>query len=392
MKLNSIDAATGDSSLPIVSESINAAAGIVNEGINAVTGDSSLSIVNDGIKAVKGGSSISNLYDSQLAAYLQNDISIFTVVPIVSGSILLFKLAVYWKMQFISAGIVSGVPLASRVVELDAQDGKNVFYLPKGAQYTAVMSPGLDITEKADKVRQKNAINEQLIMESIGKANRGNLNLSGKVRVKTQDIPSKSVDCVLSVGAMDRTKGKNIELVNEVYRMLRPGGLFVFCEPDGKQTVISNIMSIFPETIKGTASAGQKARDANDKREMLAEAALLKKTGKKMVGYQNVKEKKRSRGINQIEAELAGSGNKNVSAFAAEELIEETAEDSSSSVDVDALYENSIKLEIEKIEIENGSEKGSEKTNKNGSDRPGISFERIQNIFDPYVTGIAVRP
>jgi hypothetical protein len=152
MKLNSIDAATGDSSLPIVSESINAAAGIVNEGINAVTGDSSLSIVNDGIKAVKGGSSISNLYDSQLAAYLQNDISIFTVVPIVSGSILLFKLAVYWKMQFISAGIVSGVPLASRVVELDAQDGKNVFYLPKGAQYTAVMSPGLDITEKADKV------------------------------------------------------------------------------------------------------------------------------------------------------------------------------------------------------------------------------------------------
>lgn len=265
-----IDAVKGDSSLPIVSEGIktvdspvsiinegiNAVTGIVNDGINTATGDPSLSIVNDGIEAVKGGSSISDLYASQMAAYLQNDISIFTVVPIVSGSILLFKLAVYWKMQFISAGIVSGIPLASRVVELDAQDGKNVFYLPKGAAYTAVMSPGLDVTEKADKVRQKNAINEQLIMESIGKANRGNLNLSGKVRVKTQDIPSKSVDCVLSVGAMDRTKGKNIELVNEVYRMLRPGGLFVFCEPDGKQTVISDIMSIFPETIKGTASAG----------------------------------------------------------------------------------------------------------------------------------------
>ena len=45
-------------------------------------------------------------------------------------------------MQFISAGIVTGIPSQSSVVEVDAQDGKNIFYLPKGTDYTAVMSPG----------------------------------------------------------------------------------------------------------------------------------------------------------------------------------------------------------------------------------------------------------
>jgi hypothetical protein len=46
-------------------------------------------------------------------------------------------------MQFISAGIVTGIPPNSCVVEVDAVDGKNIFYLPKGTEFTAVMSPGL---------------------------------------------------------------------------------------------------------------------------------------------------------------------------------------------------------------------------------------------------------
>ena len=28
------------------------------------------------------------------------------------------------------------------MVEVDAQDGKNIFYLPKGTDFTAVMNPG----------------------------------------------------------------------------------------------------------------------------------------------------------------------------------------------------------------------------------------------------------
>ena len=46
----------------------------------------------------------------------------------------------------------------------------------------------------------------------------GGLEISGKVRSKTQDIPSKSVDCVLSVGALGRSGAASTELVTEVYR------------------------------------------------------------------------------------------------------------------------------------------------------------------------------
>ena len=56
-------------------------------------------------------------------------------------------------MQFISAGIVSGIPGKSSVVEVDALDGKNIFYLPKGTDFTAVMFPG-----KTKKVKIKNYI------------------------------------------------------------------------------------------------------------------------------------------------------------------------------------------------------------------------------------------
>ena len=66
----------------------------------------------------------------------------FIAGPIVAGIFFVFKFAVYWKMQFVSAGIVTGIPSKSSVVEVDAQDGKNIFYLPKGTDYTAVMSPG----------------------------------------------------------------------------------------------------------------------------------------------------------------------------------------------------------------------------------------------------------
>jgi hypothetical protein len=59
------------------------------------------------------------------------------------------------------------------VVELDAPDAKNVFYLPKKAAYTAVMDDGggvggVDETKAKEKMR----VNEQLVLESIGKANR----------------------------------------------------------------------------------------------------------------------------------------------------------------------------------------------------------------------------
>ena len=38
------------------------------------------------------------------------------------------------------------------------------------------------------------------------------------MRTKTQEIPSKSVDCVLSVGALGRSGSASTEVVTEIFR------------------------------------------------------------------------------------------------------------------------------------------------------------------------------
>ena len=102
-------------------------------------------------------------FDASMTTALEAGIAI-------GGSYLLLQLGAYWRMQFVTAGIISGIPAASSIVELDAKDGKTVFYLPKKAFYTAVMSQG----DSKDPlvIKEKKRFNEQLILECIGKANR----------------------------------------------------------------------------------------------------------------------------------------------------------------------------------------------------------------------------
>jgi len=57
---------------------------------------------------------------------------------------------------------------------------------------------------------------------------RGNVNIQGKIRSRTQDVPGRSSDCVISVGAMKRSVRKDaqnpnnakVELINEAYRFV----------------------------------------------------------------------------------------------------------------------------------------------------------------------------
>jgi SAM-dependent methyltransferase len=206
------------------------------------------------------------------------------------------------------------------------------------------MSSGTDQSPK--KVKERESINNQLILECIGKANRDGVNLQGKVRSRTQDIPSKTMDVVMSTGAIARSGSGAVELVNEVYRMLRPGGLFVFCDSDGSSNVIEAIEKVFPATITSGQSAGEKSRKA-------------KAMSKKMEESDQKRTKKRK---------ATSAAN-----MEATEAIEMGEEATNEDIVVDE-------------EAPNVEQSGAVQT------RPGISYERISNLFDPYVTGICVRP
>jgi SAM-dependent methyltransferase len=258
-----------------------------------------------------------------------------TLLPLIGGGMVaataLFKISVYSRMQYTTASLLGGMPPNSVVVEMDAIDGKNIFYLPKGVDYTAVMP----IKEQLDanKLKEKNKMTEQLILESIGKANgMGGINygLRGKLRQKSIDIPNRSVDCVISTGAITRATDK-IGMLQEIARILKPGGLLLFVEND-KDQIIQTMQRIFPEEII------QKQVTEID------EIAPRKKS-----------KRKNSTDNSDIEASSMT-----------------IASDSAESTAVVDGADN--KKKITKVS------------------KPGMRFERLDNLFDPYVTGIAVCP
>jgi hypothetical protein len=98
------------------------------------------------------------------------------------------------------------------------------------------------------------------------------------------------------------------------------------------------------------------------------------------------------------ELEMKNAKNTNIAAFSAGDLIEE--------VEKEEVGEDALGIEGggegEGGELASGTPSTADTpgstpqpapllTLKSAS-RPGITSERIQNIFDPYVTGIAVRP
>ena len=206
------------------------------------------------------------------------------------------------------------------------------------------MSSGTDPSPK--KLKEKESINNQLILECIGKANRDGVNLQGKVRSRTQDVPSKTMDVVMSTGAIARSGSGAVELVNEVYRMLRPGGLFVFCDSEGSN-VMEAIEKVFPATITSGQSAGDKSRKA---KAASKKAMAMEETGQK---------KNKKRKVSSTDTDVV---------TVAVDTVEEANEDD--IVEEETAVEQSGVVQT----------------------RPGISYERISNLFDPYVTGICVRP
>ena len=153
----------------------------------------------------------------------------------------------------------------------------------------------------------------------------------------------------MSTGAIARSGSGAVELVNEVYRMLRPGGLFVFCDSEGS-SVMEAIEKVFPATITSGQSAGEKSRKAASKKTL-----ALEESGQK---------KNKKRKASSTSAAAATSIDTGVAVAAEEEVTAEEVEEA------EAVTEQSPAVQT----------------------RPGITYERIANLFDPYVTGICVRP
>ena len=132
-----------------------------------------------------------------------------------TGIALLTKLGIYWRMQYEIAQILGNIPKNYKIVEFDAQDGKNIFYLPSGSDYTAIMT----VNEKdIKKYNEKLNINEQLILECIGKVNRNDLNIIGRVRTSTNQVLPQSVDCIISINSLKRSGAFPLNLIQEAYR------------------------------------------------------------------------------------------------------------------------------------------------------------------------------
>lgn len=219
--------------------------------------ESIVGFVNMGLKAP-------NLRRSEVSMIDLDGISASTVALVGLGGLGIGAFVSYSKIAVETAGVISGIPVESDVVEFNAVDGKNVFYLPPGCDYTAVMPIEEVDTEKK---KQKSQLNEQLILESVGKANGMGpggrpMGLRGKVRMSTSEIPNRSADVVLSTGAVGRCATENRGMtVNEAVRVLRPGGLFVFIERQdcGIEALVENF---FPQDVSAGKVIGGSANTA----------------------------------------------------------------------------------------------------------------------------------
>jgi hypothetical protein len=69
------------------------------------------------------------------------------------------------------------------------------------------------------KLAERARIDEQLVLECVGRANgqTPGLELRARIRRRSQELPPKSVDCVLSVGGISRATNP-FEAVNEAFR------------------------------------------------------------------------------------------------------------------------------------------------------------------------------
>lgn len=119
------------------------------------------------------------------------------------------------------------------------------------------------------------------------------------------------------------------------------------------------------------------------KKEKKAADVLVKKTG----GGKKVRKT-----VSSEEMEMNSKNNMNIAAFSAGDLVDlNGGEGEEGSATAEGEVEGEAEVEVSAVGVDEKQSVPPPLSLKSAS-RPGITSERIQNIFDPYVTGIAVRP
>ena len=138
------------------------------------------------------------------------------------------------------------VPLATGdVVEIGVGPGLNLQYYNTTNVNKVI---GIDPSDELNKVAKKNANKVNLDIE---------FNLSSAESI---DLPTSSVDsvvCTFSLCSIPDPK----KALNEIYRILKPGGKYFFCEhgisPDFFTKVFQNVTNIFYPKLSGGCHANR---------------------------------------------------------------------------------------------------------------------------------------
>ena len=147
------------------------------------------------------------------------------------GGLGIYKAAVYWRVQFITASMIGRhvPPGARRVLEYGVGQGKNLYYYPKSVG----MVVGIDPDAKED----------LLIQVSVA---------SGVPFVaKKQPLESgsgqadASIDAVVSTGSFGKVRDPEA-LLREAARVLKPGAPLVFVEDLGTLTEKGDVLGAPP--------------------------------------------------------------------------------------------------------------------------------------------------
>jgi len=138
------------------------------------------------------------------------------------------------------------VPLATGdVVEIGVGPGLNLQYYNTTSVNKVI---GIDPSDELNKIAKKNANKVNLDIE---------FNLSSAESI---DLPTSSVDsvvCTFSLCSIPDPK----KALNEIYRILKPGGKYFFCEhgisPDFFTKVFQNVTNIFYPKLSGGCHANR---------------------------------------------------------------------------------------------------------------------------------------